>query len=263
MRTSAIFNIKCDCEELKISPMSGKIPGDQKSIITVNFFSPVPKEFSTEITVNIRGGRQMKIPVRACAIVPDISIEEPQIDFGGVTFGDHKILPLTFFNKSDITAKIELDIRNHPEFEIIPPDESADDDVHSELMVPIQNEAPKYDDIQKLNFEDGDPLEGENETSDEEDDDEDAKRHFILSVRSSVRPFELRLKYTPASVDDPQNFVLPMKFSGFGESEQLKRRIKAVGVKPRFFLDPTVVNFKTKVIAKGQKPLPFHEDINI
>ena len=54
-----------------------------------------------------------------------------------------------------------------------------------------------------------------------------------------------------------------MKFSGFGEADQLKRRIKAVGVKPRFFLDPTVVNFKTKVIAKGQKPLPFHEDINI
>jgi len=28
-------------------------------------------------------------------------------------------------------------------------------------------------------------------------------------------------------------------------------------------LDPTVVNFKTKVIAKGSKPLPFHNDITI
>ena len=39
--------------------------------------------------------------------------------------------------------------------------------------------------------------------------------------------------------------------------------IKGVGVKPRFLLDPTVVNFKTKVIAKGSKPLPFHNDIAI
>lgn len=36
-----------------------------------------------------------------------------------------------------------------------------------------------------------------------------------------------------------------------------------MGEKPRFYLDPTVVNFKTKVIAKGQKPLPFHNDIQI
>lgn len=43
----------------------------------------------------------------------------------------------------------------------------------------------------------------------------------------------------------------------------LKRVIRGVGVKPRFLLEPTVVNFKTKVIAKGSKPLPFHNDITI
>jgi hypothetical protein len=34
-------------------------------------------------------------------------------------------------------------------------------------------------------------------------------------------------------------------------------------VKPRFLVEPTAVNFKTKVIAKGSKPLPFHQDITI
>jgi hypothetical protein len=34
-------------------------------------------------------------------------------------------------------------------------------------------------------------------------------------------------------------------------------------VKPRFLVEPTVVNFKTKVIAKGSKPLPFNMDISI
>jgi hypothetical protein len=43
----------------------------------------------------------------------------------------------------------------------------------------------------------------------------------------------------------------------------LNRIVKGVGVKPRFLLEPTVVNFKTKVIAKGSKPLPFHSDITI
>ena len=43
----------------------------------------------------------------------------------------------------------------------------------------------------------------------------------------------------------------------------MQRRIRALGIKPRFFLEPTVVNFKTKVIAKGQKPVPFYNDIQI
>lgn len=34
-------------------------------------------------------------------------------------------------------------------------------------------------------------------------------------------------------------------------------------MKPRFLVEPTSVNFKTKVIAKGSKPLPFHQDITI
>jgi hypothetical protein len=43
----------------------------------------------------------------------------------------------------------------------------------------------------------------------------------------------------------------------------LLKAIKGVGVKPRFLVEPTVVNFKTKVIAKGSKPLPFNMDISI
>jgi hypothetical protein len=55
---------------------------------------------------------------------------------------------------------------------------------------------------------------------------------------------------------------MPLKLAGLNVAvDGLRRQIKAVGVKPRFFVDPTTVNFKTKVIAKGQKPLPFHQDI--
>ena len=54
-----------------------------------------------------------------------------------------------------------------------------------------------------------------------------------------------------------------MKLAGVGDIEGLNRVVKGVGVKPRFLLEPTVINFKTKVIAKGSKPLPFHNDITI
>jgi hypothetical protein len=73
----------------------------------------------------------------------------------------------------------------------------------------------------------------------------------------------LQLKYTPADVEDPRDFILPLKLAGVGEMNVLKRVVRGVGVRPRFLLDPTSVNFRTKVIAKGSKPLPFHNDITI
>lgn len=94
---------------------------DQKQSFTISFLSNVEKEFNSEITVHIRGGKPLKIPVRANAIVPDVKIEEEIFDFSGVTFGDSKILPLTIHNDSNIEAKLILDIRDYPEFEIILP----------------------------------------------------------------------------------------------------------------------------------------------
>jgi hypothetical protein len=109
-----------------------------------------------------------------------------------------------------------------------------------------------------------DPNDPDEENEEEtEEYDEDSKRYVQLSIRPGISPFELKLKYTPMNVEDPKNFLLPIKLIGFGETEGLTRRIKAVGRKPRFFCDPTIVNFKTKVISKGQKPLPFHNDIQI
>lgn len=54
-------------------------------------------------------------------MIPDVKIEEDGFDFGGVTFGDCKILPLTIHNDSNIDAKLILDLRDYPEFEIILP----------------------------------------------------------------------------------------------------------------------------------------------
>ena len=90
-------------------------------MFTVGFISHVEKDFSAEIIVNIRGGKPLRMPVRAVAKIPEIQIEEIELDFGGITFGDSKTLLLTIHNRSDIPAKLILDIREYPEFEIILP----------------------------------------------------------------------------------------------------------------------------------------------
>lgn len=79
-------------------------------------------------------------------------------------------------NESDITAKVILDMREYPEFDFILPEPSPDDDVHSEIMVPI-DESPKYEELVNLNADDVDPLGDDKEEEEEDEYDEDAKRH--------------------------------------------------------------------------------------
>ena len=88
MRTSAVFHVENDDPEIMIQPRKGRIQGDQKCIFTVSFFSSIPKTFESEIVMNIRGGKQLRLPIKAQSIVPEIFIEEKAVDFGGVTFGD-------------------------------------------------------------------------------------------------------------------------------------------------------------------------------
>jgi hypothetical protein len=180
-----------------------------------------------------------------------------------VTFGDAKILPLTIANNSNIDAKLILDLRDYPEFEISVPTESMDkEDLTSEIIVPI-TETQGAININDLDVDDiKDPL-NEDEDEEDEDDEEEQNRYVQINVRAGKGPLRLNLKYTPGDVDDARNFILPLKLAGIGEVPSLQRSIRGVGVKPRFLVEPTVVNFKTKVIAKGSKPLPFHMDITI
>jgi hypothetical protein len=110
--------------------------------------------------------------------------------------GDSQTLPFTIHNHSDIPAKLLLDIREYPEFELILPPPNPNDDIVSELMVPIQEESPARDpDPEELD----DPLDDDME--DEESDEDEQNRHVQLSLRPERSPLRLQIKYTPNGVD--------------------------------------------------------------
>ena len=155
------------------------------------FLSNVEKDFQSEITVHIRGVKPLKIPVRANAIIPDVKIEEEDFNFGGVTVGDSKIMPLTIHNDSNIDAKLILDLRDYPEFELILPPESVDDDAASEIIVQI-NEEIDYNDIENMNPDDiKDPLNEDEMEEDEEAEDEQNQRHVSITLKPEKSPLRL------------------------------------------------------------------------
>ena len=76
------------------------------------------QDLDFDLTVKIRGGRSQRIPIKVKSLIPLVSVAEKGFEFGGVTFGDSKTLPFTLVNDSDIDAKVVLDLREYPEFEL-------------------------------------------------------------------------------------------------------------------------------------------------
>lgn len=141
------------------------------------------KDFNAEITINIRGSKPIKVPIHANAVIPQVRIDEEFFDFGGVTFGDSKLLPLTLVNSSSIDAKVILDLRDYPEFEITLPHDAVDkNDITNEIIVPITDtgvNAINFNVLDDVNPEDiKDPL-NEDENEEEEDEDEEENNRYV------------------------------------------------------------------------------------
>ena len=60
----------------------------------------------------------MIIPVQAKVIIPDVYIQEDQIEFGGITQGNSTTETFTLCNDSPIAVNLYLDLRENPELEI-------------------------------------------------------------------------------------------------------------------------------------------------
>ena len=82
--------------------MKGKIQGENKANLKIEFSSSEEKKIDSVIEVIIRGGKPLSLPVNAQAIVPNVYIKEPEIDFGGVTYKCSSVKPLTIINESPI-----------------------------------------------------------------------------------------------------------------------------------------------------------------
>jgi hypothetical protein len=118
LTSTAIFHIENPHDEVKVRPMQGKILPEAKLMFSVDFESKREADFQSEIIIHIRGGKPLRLPIKAIVKVPELQLDCNELNFGGVTRGDSKELGLKIYNHSNIMAKLRLDIREYEEFEI-------------------------------------------------------------------------------------------------------------------------------------------------
>lgn len=75
-------------------------------------------EIQQDITIFIRGGRTIKVPLHANIIIPDIEIVEKSFEFGKITtLGNQAEKIMTVRNHSNIPAELVIDLRGPEENE--------------------------------------------------------------------------------------------------------------------------------------------------
>jgi hypothetical protein len=106
---------------LKVSPSSGFLEAGDSMELTLTLSPHSPEVVSTNIVWEVRGDKPIKLPITFKALIPDIRLIQDEIDFGDVTAGTSKKLPLVLENHSEIPAILYLDLGTFPGFELIGP----------------------------------------------------------------------------------------------------------------------------------------------
>merc|ERR1740138_424241 len=68
------------------------------------------------LSLNVRGGKAIRLPIQATAVVPNIEFLEDEIEFGQLTLGAMATAPISLKNTSAVEGTLFVNLQPHPEF---------------------------------------------------------------------------------------------------------------------------------------------------
>lgn len=267
-KTSAIFRIDSANlpSNLEIRPLKGRILPDNTEKLEVTYSSKIEEEIrAKDFRIQVRGSREINVPISAKTIIPKVIIYENEFDFGTVTYGNTGTLTMTLENASPIEANLNLDLREtdtNAESEglsclKITQVRSTDD----ETLIIEEREAEDIMKDHEVNIKNQDPenlLSGDISQEDEDDEvsddnyidkDPDHSNYFNIALKPN-RVYHFELTFTPLQ---PRyyKYKLPITLSGFGKMDTLTRPVICHGIAPQFLIEPMtgVIEFKKKTIT--------------
>ena len=267
----AIFYTDATADGLSVSPSQGRIVVGQTVDLIITMKPPAARVYNsdaTAIVLSLRGGKTVRLPVEAVAVVPDVGIREEEFEFGGVTIGASGRKMVTIENSGDIPATMFLDLSSHSEFHVSMPertDSQAERDEAESVFVPVTETRLTRERIR------GTPQKRSLEASEEGKAHEDdgasgVGREGCHKFKLLVKPkstLQFILQYTPTA-EAQHAFELPLTLAGMPLSPALRRLVGAEGLRPRLLLSSTHVDFDSKVVARDRvKKIPYHMTVRV
>jgi hypothetical protein len=224
--------LKTRCPGLMVAPEKGMIQpgGNLQLVASVKANKPV--KLDSYFSVQVRGGKNIKVPIKVDIDVPVVKIKEEEINFGAVYLGASGIVPLTIENISVIPAIFTLDLRHHPEFGAKVPDvlEYEEEADSSAREIDADVSASGHPDSARQG-----PL-----------------INFCVPPKTEGK---IDLTYAPHSIENPA-FELPLTLLGVSgkEGKALRRAVVAESAKPRLLLSTPSIDFGKRVIVNENMP---------
>lgn len=76
------------------------------------------------------------------------------------------------------------------------------------------------------------------------------------------KKYEFQMSFTAKEVKN-YNFELPLTLLGIGKLPMLTRVVSAIGLKPKFLVEPQEIDFKKKIIQTADKSIPNSLELQI
>ncbi|CAD7936763.1 unnamed protein product [Amoebophrya sp. A120] len=264
--TNAVFFVESQLEGVTIQPQRGSVPIGSTAEITISVTLEQPQVLDSVVNVLIRGGKTIRLPISAQAVVPNIELEEAEFEFGSLTLGAVHTLPMTLRNSSAVEGTLYINLQDYPEFTL-----TAVDD--SDPAMAVYFERLTYDQYLTMvgggEKKDSKGGKGKGGKSDvfgmsgggsnalkaqlvEEDDDDDEDSQIFKLVVPANGTLALQLTYQPTDLGQ-HFFDLPIVAAGNAKAPGCQRVVHGKALRPRMLFSTTTFDFKTKVVPTGMQ----------
>lgn len=124
--SDAHYAIERPMEGVVVTPVKGRIPANGKHEIRVTLAPKAVLQYETSLTINVRGGKPLRLPLSALVEMPQIMAESPALDFGAQFVKEPTTQHLVLRNTGKVTARVIIDLSGFPELDAEAPPLEAD-----------------------------------------------------------------------------------------------------------------------------------------
>lgn len=264
----AVYHVDSVPDGVGISPMRGRVSPEGRAEIDVHVLLDRPMQLESAITLNIRGGKPIRLPIMATAVNPNIEFMEDEIEFGQLTLGAQGVVPISLKNSSAVEGTHYVNLQPYPEFSLSLLEErtdtvyDADYDATALQPISLQQYQLAIGGVTEAQAAPSATMGGAKTaligatqnaaqigTQNEDEDEESNSQVYKISVQPNYT-LQLQLTYKPTDLGQ-HFFEFPIVAAGGGKSEGLRKVVHAEALRPRMLFSATDLNFKTKVVATG------------
>ncbi|KAK3255401.1 hypothetical protein CYMTET_35412 [Cymbomonas tetramitiformis] len=240
---------------IHFKPLRGCISAGFVQELEVTVEASEPGTYDIPVLVTVRGGKTLKMPIKCEAIIPTVTVDQDEFNFGEVYIGGSSLQSVTLTNASSIMAELELDLKEYGAFNVeLTRDMWSNEDYEESPIQRVgRNMTPlRTPDMRSSkSLKDKEPVDGK----------EPEGEMYKVKVAPN-KSLMFNMVFRPCVIAS-HAFELPLVLSGI-VSNTLRKVVVAEALRPRLLLSNTILEFGSKIVLRERvKKIPYALDISL